>query len=287
MSRRVGFIGLGNQGKPIAAHLAPSGFETLVYDIDPKPIAELIQTGARSAKSPQEVGAGADIVGICVPEDRHVQAVTLGENGLLSGMQSGGVIAVHSTILPKTASELAEAAKPRGVTILDACVTGGAARATQKTLTYLVGGSAEALEKARPFLECSAERIIHAGPLGNGAKLKLCINLITYIQWAAAFESHALATAVGLPSEILEEAGLSNGQITPLMQAYLTGVKMPPEVKSSDAMQSLMRGHMNVAEKDLAWALALAKEAGVSLPVGGLVSQLMARLYGVEDPHRR
>ena len=286
MSRRVGFIGLGNQGKPIAAHLAPSGFETLVYDIDPKPIAELIQTGARSAKSPQEVGAGADIVGICVPEDRHVQAVTLGENGLLSGMQSGGVIAVHSTILPKTASELAEAAKPRGVTILDACVTGGAARATQKTLTYLVGGSAEALEKARPFLECSAERIIHAGPVGSGAKLKLCINLITYIQWAAAFESATLAKSAGLSLDVLQEAGKSNGQITPMMMAYMSSQDMPEEARNNATYQRFMLNNTRIAEKDLAWALQLARQGEVSLPVGGLVSQLMGKLYGLDDGPR-
>ena len=205
----------------------------------------------------------------------------------MSGLSAGDVIAIHSTVLSSTAIELAEAAQPQGVAVLDACVTGGAARAASKSLTYLVGGDADALEKIRPLLECSAEKIIHAGPLGHGAKLKLCINLITYIQWAAAFESHALASAVGLPSEVLEEAGLSNGQITPLMQAYLASVKMPTEIKKSEAVQGLMRGHMNVAEKDLAWALALAKESGVSLPVGGLVSQLMARLYGVEDPQKR
>ncbi|MCH2187237.1 NAD(P)-dependent oxidoreductase [Myxococcota bacterium] len=287
MAIRAGFIGLGNQGKPIAAHFAPSGFETIVYDINPEPVSELVESGARAATSPKEVGADSDVVGVCVPEDEHVRRVVYGDQGLLAGLSAGDVIAIHSTVLPSTAIELAEAADRQGVAVLDACVTGGAARAASKSLTYLVGGDAEALEKVRPLLECSAEKIIHAGPLGHGAKLKLCINLITYIQWAAAFESHALASAVGLPSEVLEEAGLSNGQITPLMQAYLASVKMPLEIKNSEAVQTLMRGHMNVAEKDLAWALALAKESGVSLPVGGLVSQLMARLYGVEDVHKR
>ncbi|MAJ59661.1 MAG: hypothetical protein CBC48_06555, partial [bacterium TMED88] len=284
---RAGFIGLGNQGKPIAAHFAPSGFETTVYDISPEPVSELVAAGARAAHSPKEVGAHSDVVGVCVPEDEHVRQVVYGDQGLLAGLSAGDVIAIHSTVLPSTAIELAEAAHRQGVAVLDACVTGGAARAASRTLTYLVGGDAEALEKVRPLLECSAEKVIHAGPLGHGAKLKLCINLITYIQWAAAFESHALASAVGLPSEVLEEAGLSNGQITPLMQAYLASVKMPMEIKGSDAVQSLMRGHMHVAEKDLAWALTLAKESGVSLPVGGLVSQLMARLYGVEDAQKR
>jgi len=287
MGIRVGFIGLGNQGKPIAAHLAPAGFETTVFDLDPAPVEELVRGGAHAAGSPREVGAAADVVGICVPEDRHVRVVVEGDDGVLAGAAPGTVIAIHSTILPDTAIELAAVAEPRGVAVLDACVTGGAARAAQKQLTYLVGGDAAALDKVRPVLECTAEKVIHAGALGDGAKLKLCLNLITYIQWAAAYESNKLATALGLPAEVLEEAGAANGQITPLMQAYLTGVKLPAEARRSDAVQAMMRGHMNVAEKDLAWALTLARQAGVALPVGGLVSQLMARLYGVEDEGRR
>ncbi len=287
MAIRAGFIGLGNQGKPIAAHYAPDGFETIVYDIDPAPVAELVAGGARAAASPREVAIHSDVIGICVPEDRHVLAVVLGEDGVLSGAARGSVIAVHSTILPETAQQLADEAAPRGVIVLDACVTGGAARAVSRQLTFLVGGDPAGLEKARPLFERSAVRIIHAGELGNGAKLKLCLNLITYIQWAAAYESHALATAIGLPADLLEEAGQANGQITPLMVAYLVGTKLPPAVRKTEGVQALMRGHMSVAEKDLAWALTLARKAGVALPVGGLVSQLMARLYGVEDAGRR
>jgi len=287
MPPRVGFIGLGNQGKPIAANLVAAGFETAVFDVAPAPVAELAAKGAKAAGSAREVAARADVVCICVPEDRHVREVVLGADGVLAGAARGAVIAIHSTILPETAQALAAQATPRGVTVLDACVTGGAARAAQKQLTYLVGGPAEALEKARPVLEVSAVKIIHAGELGNGAKLKLCLNLITYIQWAAAFESFALAKAVGLPQELLEEAGRANGQLTPLMQAFLALHKAPEEARRGAGMQSLLRGHMNVAEKDLAWALELARHAGVSLPVGALVAQGMARIYGVEDGGRR
>jgi 3-hydroxyisobutyrate dehydrogenase-like beta-hydroxyacid dehydrogenase len=197
------------------------------------------------------------------------------------------VITIHSTVLPSTAIEIAEAAKPLGVAVLDACVTGGAERAKQKQITYMVGGDADALEKVRPVLEATSVKVIHAGPLGNGAKLKLCINLITYIQWAAAYESFALAQAIGLPQEVLEEAGQSNGQLTPLMINYRAGLKLPEAARKSDAVQKLMRNHMTIAEKDMAWVLALAREAEISLPVGALVSQLLARIYVVEDPNRR
>ncbi len=284
---RVGFIGLGNQGKPIAANLAPAGFDATVYDVVDAPVEELVAGGAKRANSPREVAERADVIGICVPEDDHVRTVVAGPDGILSGAGAGTVVAIHSTILPETATALAEQAARHDVAVLDACVTGGAARAKQKQLTYLVGGDAAALEKARPFLECSAERIIHAGASGSGAKLKLCINLVTYVQWAAAYESFTLAKAVGLPQELLEEAGRANGQLTPLMTAYLATHKAPDEARHSEGMQRLMRGYMNVAEKDLAWVLKLARQAGVTLPVAGLVSQLMARLYGVEDEGRR
>jgi 3-hydroxyisobutyrate dehydrogenase len=288
MSIRVGFIGLGNQGKPIAAHLAPAGFETTVYDIAKQPVEELVAGGAKAAATPREVGANADVIGICVPEDAHVLAVVLGDDGLLAGMSAGGVILIHSTVLPETVEAVAEAAAPQDVAVMDACVTGGAARAEARQLTYLVGGSEAAFEKARAYFEATTEiEPIHAGALGNGAKLKLCVNLTTYIQWAAAFEPMMLARAIGLPQEILERAGRSNGQFTDMMASYLATHKAPPEARASEAFQTLMRGHMNIAEKDLAWALQLARKAGVSLPVGSLVSQSMARLYGVEDEQRR
>src|SRR6185503_18324044 len=130
-------------------------------------------------------------------------------------------------------------------------------------------------------------KIIHAGALGDGAKLKFCINLITYVQWAAAYESFQLAKAIGLDTQVLEEAGQANGQLTQLMVNYLGGVKLPDAVRKSEPIQKLMRNHMTIAEKDLAGVLQLAREAEITLPVAGIVSQLMARLYGVDDPGRR
>jgi 3-hydroxyisobutyrate dehydrogenase len=285
---RVGFIGLGNQGKPIAAHLAPAGLQTSVYDIAPEPVAELVAGGAKAAASPRALAAEADVVGICVPEDAHVRAVVFGEDGLLAGLAAGSVILIHSTILPETAEAVAEAAAATDVAVMDACVTGGAARAQSKQLTYLIGGPEAALEKARPYFEATTDLpILHAGELGNGAKLKLCVNLITYVQWAAAYESMALARAIGLPQQVLEDAGRSNGQLTDLMLSYLTAHKLPEETRKSDGFQSLMQGHMAIGEKDLAWALQLARKSGVALPVASLVSQSMARLYGVDDDWRR
>lgn len=287
MALRAGFIGLGNIGKPLASNLAPKGFDAMVYDIAPEPMAELVKGGARAAKSPREVGEHADVVGICVPEDHHVRAVMLGDDGLLAGARPGTVVAIHSTVQPSTVIELAEIAAAKQVHVIDACVTGGDQRAAEGTVTYLVGGEAEVLEKARPYLDASSVSVVHAGELGCGAKLKLCINVVTYIQWGAAWEGMKLAMASGLSPEVFEQAGKANGQLTDLQLRYLIGVKMPPEVRKSDGYQNYVRGHMRTAEKDLAWALELARHSQLSLPVSGLVSQLMAKLYGVEDEGRR
>jgi 3-hydroxyisobutyrate dehydrogenase len=284
---RAGFIGLGNIGKPLASHLAPAGFETSVFDLVDGPVRELVEGGAKRAGSPREVAENADVVGICVPEDDHVRAVMCGDDGVLAGAAPGTVVAIHSTVLPRTVVELGAEAEASGVAVLDACVTGGDQRAAAGTVSYLVGGAEAALEKARPFLDVSSEKILHAGELGSGAKLKLAINVLTYIQWAAAQESLSLAVASGLPAEIFEEAGRANGQLTELQARYLVGQKLPKEARSSEGFQRLVRGHMHTAEKDLAWALQLAREAGIALPVTGLVSQQMARIYSVEDERRR
>ncbi len=287
MALRTGFIGLGNIGKPLASHLAPAGFETTLFDLDDAPVRELAAAGAKAAATPREVAAASDVVGICVPEDKHVVQVMTGDDGVLAGAAPGTVIAIVSTIQPSTALEMAALASEKDVAVIDSCVTGGASRAEQGTVTFLVGGDVAAVEKARPFLETSAANIIHAGELGNGAKLKLAINVLSYIQWAAAYEAFRLATASGLPAEVFEEAGKSNGQLSDMMQQFLVLHKVPDEVRASDGFQQLNRGFMNIAEKDLAWALQLARESGISLPVAGQVSQSMARIYGVDDDGRR
>lgn len=287
MTLRAGFIGLGNIGKPLATHLVPAGFETVVYDVADAPVQELVKAGAKPAGSPRELAEHADVIGICVPEDHHVRAVLSGDDGVLAGASPGTVVAIHSTILPATVLELAEAARAHGVHLIDACVTGGDQRAAEGVVTYLVGGDEEAVAKARPFLDASSETVIHAGELGNGAKLKLCINVLTYLQFAAANEALSLAIESGLGAEIFEEAGKANGQLTELTLRYLMTLKIPKEARASEGYQSIVRRHMHTAEKDLTWALRLAKESDLALPVSGLVSQLMARVYGVEDDGRR
>ncbi len=284
---RAAYIGLGDMGAPMAERLVKQGIETTVYDIRPEAVEALVAKGAKAASSAAAAASGCDVIGVCVPEDDHVRAVLLGPSGALASAKPGAVIAVHSTILPSTAEELAAEAAKAGLGLLDACVTGGAARAIQGKLVYLIGGDAEHIARIRPYLDACAERVMHAGPSGSGAKLKLCINLITYLQWTAAYEAMRLTKAMGLPQEVLEEAGRANGQLTELMIQYLALFKAPESVRKGDAMQKYLRTQLHIAEKDLAWILKVAREAGVSLPGTALVSQLMGRVYAVEDPGRR
>ncbi|TMA31407.1 MAG: NAD(P)-dependent oxidoreductase [Deltaproteobacteria bacterium] len=284
---RTGFVGLGYIGKPMAQRLPAAGLETTVFDIAPAPVQELAGAGAKAAASPDEVAAASDVVGVCVQTDAQVRAVIAGDNGLLAGAEPGLVIAIHSTILPSSALAMNALAAKQGVLVMDACVSGNT-RAADPMFKLYVGGEAEQVERIRPYLTAiAADRVIHAGPLGSGCKAKICLNLVTYLQWMAAFEGSALASATGLGIEMFERVGRSNGQLTDMMVAYLGTQKLPEPARKSEAYQAYVRTQMLNAEKDLACALDLAREAGVSLPGAALVSQLMARIYVVDDPKRR
>jgi 3-hydroxyisobutyrate dehydrogenase-like beta-hydroxyacid dehydrogenase len=284
---RAGFVGLGYIGKPMALRLPAAGLATRVFDLVPAPMQELAAAGAETASSPRDVAAACDVVGVCVQTDAQVRAVLAGEDGLLAGAKPGLVIAVHSTVVPSTVEALRASAAKQGVEVIDACVSGNV-RAKDPMFKLFVGGTDAQLEKVRPYVTAiAADRVTHTGPVGTACKAKICLNLITYLQWIAAFESFSLARAVDLPAEVFEAVGRSNGQLTDLMVSFLALHKLPEAARKSEELQKFTKTQMHVAEKDLACALELAREAGVSLPGAALVSQLIARLYSVDDPKRR
>lgn len=287
MATRVGYIGLGDMGGAMASHLAPKGFDACVYDLDPKKMEELAATGAKTAASCGEVGAHAEVLSVCVPGDQHVETVLVGAQGALAGMAKGSLVAIHSTVQPRTVERMAEVGREHGIDVIDVCVTGGRAVAEKGELTLLVGGESALLEKARPVLEAYGTTVLHAGPLGAGAKLKLAVNLLTYVNWAAAAESYRLAKASGLDTEMFLQAVISNGQLSEMQQRFIAGQKLPDEAAASEAYQSFVGIQMYNAEKDLALALELGRTCGVALPAAGLVSQDMARIYRVNDEGRR
>lgn len=287
MTVRAGFVGLGAIGRPMARRLCGAGLPTTAFDLVAAAVDELVAAGATRADSARAVAAVSDVVGVCVRDDADVTAVVLGPDGLLAGARPGTVIAIHSTILPRTVRELAAAAREHGVAIVDACVTGGPTGADQGRLTYMVGGDAADLERCRPVFATAARTIVHTGPLGTGAATKLCNNLMTYLGFLAAFEATTLARAAGLSTSALEEVTRSNGNLTDQMQAFLMLHRLADEQRRDPGFQSMLRSYTTLAEKDLAVTLAFAREHGVALPGTGLCQQVMARVYGLDDPHRR
>ncbi len=287
MAARAGFIGLGNIGRPMARRLVAAGLPTTVFDVAPDGVAELVACGASAASSAREVAAASDTVGVCVRDDRDVRDVLLGDHGLLAGAHPGLVIAIHSTVLPRTVHEMGAAAAAVGVGVVDACVTGGAAGADMGRLTYMVGGRAEHIDKCRPAFETSALLITVTGELGSGAATKLCNNLMTYLGFLAAFEATLLAGRAGLSLQSLEEVTRSNGNMTDQMLAFLTLHRIPAAQRNDAGFQQMLRGFTTLAEKDLAVTLEFARELGVALPGAALCQQLMARVYGLLDDGRR
>jgi 3-hydroxyisobutyrate dehydrogenase-like beta-hydroxyacid dehydrogenase len=283
MPVRCGFIGLGIMGKALAGNLAPKGLPTIVYDIDEAAIRELLATGAKPAHSAREVAQNADVIGVCVPADSHVRAVLCGEEGVFAHAAAGAVVAIHSTVHPSTVEEMAAEGASRGVAVLEAPVAGGPVRAAQGDAFYMVSGDEAACEKARPYLEAAASKIIFTGAFGNAAKLKLALNVLTNLSFAASLEAMLLAKAIGLPQELFEEGGRATTMLNPLLLQYLSPYKMPEEVFRSEKFQTYLRGRMEIAQKDLGLALQMAHDHGIAMPVTGLVTQVLAKVYGVYD----
>ena len=287
MAIRCGFIGLGIMGKALAGNLAPKGLPTIVYDLDEAAIREIVAGGAKPAQSAREVAQNADVIGICVPADSHVRAVLCGPDGVFANAEKGAVVAIHSTVHPATIEEMAAQGAAHGVAVLEVPVAGGPVRAAKGDAFYMVSGEKAAYEKARPYLEAAAGKITFTGAFGNAAKLKLALNVLTNVSFAASLEAMLLAKAMGLPQELYEEGGTATTMLNALHLQYLSPYKMPKEAFRSEGLQSYMRGRMEIAQKDLGLALQMAHDHGIAMPVTGLVTQLLARVYGVYDDDLR
>jgi 3-hydroxyisobutyrate dehydrogenase-like beta-hydroxyacid dehydrogenase len=277
MATRVGFIGLGNMGKPMAINLVKAGFDLMVYDVRAEPMRELAAMGAKSARSPAELGDHAEIIELVVVDDAQVEAVTFEEGGVLGTAKPGTVIVIHSTVHPRTVRNVAALAEAKGVKVIDAEVSGGERGAYAKTLCYMVGGDKQAFEKCRPLFETSGANIFHLGALGAGAITKLAHNLIAYVNMLAASEGMKLAEAAGVDLAAMEQvvhAGAAQSRVADhwsqqhkLGASYTTGP----------------RGLMQLIHKDLRLALELGHDVGLSLPGAALTQQLIARIVDIEN----
>jgi 2-hydroxy-3-oxopropionate reductase len=277
MTTRVGFIGLGNMGKHMAINIAKEGFDLMVYDLRPEPMRELTALGAKAARSADEIGAHGEIIEVVVVDDRQVEAALLGEGGALSAAKRGSIIVIHSTVHPRTVRKLAEQAAAKGVTLIDAEVSGGERGAIAKTLCYMVGGDKAAFERCRPIFATSGANIFHLGALGSGAITKLAHNLIVYVNMLAASEGMRLAEKAGVDLKSMEQvvhAGAGQSRVAD---------HWSQQRKLKDTYTSGPRGLMELMHKDLRLALELGHDLGLSLPGAALTQQMLQRVLEIED----
>jgi len=203
---KVGFVGLGDQGAPIALRIVAAGFPLAIWARRVASLAPFEGTGAVVASSLEELGARSELVGVCVTDDRAVRQVILAEEGgVLAGMRAGSAIAVHATVHPATCVLLAKSAAVRGVALLDAPVSGGGQRARAGQLAVMVGGDSAEFERFRPVFDTFGDPVLHLGALGTGQCCKLLNNLLFSANLQIASDIAKLGQALGLERDALFE----------------------------------------------------------------------------------
>ncbi|MDT5093135.1 MAG: hypothetical protein QOH60_2498 [Mycobacterium sp.] len=201
---RVGFIGLGSQGGPMARAIIDAGFETTLWARRPATLKPYADTEAKVAGTPAELGANSDLACVCVVGDSDVEEVLCGETGVLAGMAAGGIIAIHSTVSPDTCRIVAEAAADKGISVIDAPVSGGAPAVAERRLLVMVGGDADVVERCRPVFETYGSHV-HLGDVGSGQLAKLLNNLLFTANLANAKTALDFGAALGVDPASLGE----------------------------------------------------------------------------------
>ena len=282
----VGYIGLGNIGKPSAMHLICDAFDAHVYDVYQPAVDELVGAGATGCASVAELAAACRHIGVCVRDDAQVEELLYGGGGILANARADSVVAIHSTVTRARLLRWADEAAQKNIRLLDAPVTGGAHRAADGTLCYMVGGEEADLEACTPVFNTSAEKIVHAGALGSGIALKLCNNFMQYTEFVAMAEATRLAEACGLSVDVLREVGLSNGVVNEQMHMFVSGRNSLAVSCSDDEMEQFFGALGRLGRKDLECALSTAAEKGVVLPTAEYVRDRIENVFLAKDESR-
>jgi 3-hydroxyisobutyrate dehydrogenase-like beta-hydroxyacid dehydrogenase len=200
---RVGFVGLGDQGRPIASRIHGGGFPLTVWARRSRSLEPFVGTDVEVATSPAELGRLSDVVGVCLFDAAGVRDVLLGPGGAVEGLRPGGIVVVHTTLAPDEVRDIAAEVRAAGVSLLDAPVSGGNARAALGTLTVMVGGDREALDRIRPVLATYASDIVHLGDVGAGQTAKLLNNALFTAQLVLADDVLRIGAVLGLDPQSL------------------------------------------------------------------------------------
>jgi 2-hydroxy-3-oxopropionate reductase len=264
---KLGFIGLGVMGAPMAAHLVAAGHEVSGYDVTPAAGEKLEAAGGRAATGVADAVAGADVVVTMLPNHPQVEEVVLATGGVLDSAEPGALLIDMSTIRPETSIAIAEAARDKKIRVLDAPVSGGQAGAEQASLSIMVGGSAEDFEAAKPVFDALGKTVVHVGPHGAGQVVKAANQLVVGGIYGLVAEAIVLLEASGVDAltglDVLA-GGLAGSRILELKRKSMVDRQFAPGFR------------IDLHHKDMGIALAAARQADVALPLTGLVAQLVA-----------
>ncbi|WP_372966468.1 3-hydroxyisobutyrate dehydrogenase [Marinobacter sp.] len=268
----ITFIGLGNMGAPMASNLVKAGHQVTVFDLSESAVAALVAEGANSAESSKAAAAGAECVITMLPAGKHVEAVYLGDDGLLSELPEGTLVIDSSTIAPETACNVAEAAAANGLAFIDAPVSGGVGGAKAGTLTFICGGDESTFNKAKPILEAMGKNIFHAGSFGAGQVAKICNNMLLAILMAGTSEALALGAQNGLDPAVLSEIMKQSSGGNWALNVYNP---WPGVMEGVPASRDYQGGFLvNLMTKDLGLAFDNAVTNQASIPMGSLARNL-------------
>ncbi|MEZ4217445.1 MAG: NAD(P)-dependent oxidoreductase [Myxococcota bacterium] len=280
MGVRAGFVGVGRIGRPMAQRAIDAGLEVAVCDARAEAVAPLVAAGARAFGTPAEVAAVSDVVCVVVLDDAQTRDVVAGARGLLAGASPGDVVCICSTVSEPTVLELAERAREAGIELLDAGVAGGSPSAETGTLVTMVGGEAAAVERARPVLMTFSKELLHAGGAGAGMRLKLVKNLVSYLALGASHEGRLLAEACGFDAGLVARVVDSTSLLD---QFFRFGLERPraqrwPADAAGPELEHAV-AYTGIARKDLAAALALARDVGAELPLAERAREAAGSLF--------
>ncbi len=269
MAEKIGFIGLGIMGGPMAQNLMESGYELVLYTRTREKAEELADGGATVAGSPKEVAESSDIIITMLPAAPQVQEVVAGEDGVLEGIKEGALLVDMSTISSTVTEELGAQTKERGASMLDAPVSGGDVGAQQGTLQIMVGGSEDDFERAKPLFDVMGASVARVGPLGAGQIVKACNQIVVALTIEAVSEALVLGSKAGVdPAMIIEvlQGGLAGNKV----------MEMRGEKFLNHSFEPGFRAEMH--HKDLNIALEAGREYGVPLPITAIVDQMLEAL---------
>lgn len=271
---RIGFIGLGHMGGPVARHVVASGAEVVVHDVKSEAVAALVDAGARCASSPAQVMEDCDIVAVCVVDDDQVREVLAGPAGLLTVARDGQYVVVHSTIAPTTIIELAAQAWKSGVAIVDAPVSGNIEERSSGQLTVFVGGSDEAVEAVWHYLSMIGMNVEHLGGIGAGLIGKLCNNLMLFCNTLGAFEAVAVAAEFGIDEDVIVRMAAQGTGGSWVLDNWGWFDKLLIEHPIGDVAAVI-----DFLQRDLNYVTETASAQGRRLQIGAQVAELLRPMF--------